>query len=60
MKKAILVLEKEFKGMMMAQTSPENTAYVNELQLAIQILKKYDDLYQKNIEKQLLTLNNNL
>lgn len=57
MKKAILVLEREFKGMMQAQTSPETTAYVNELQLAIQILKKYDDLYQKNIEKQLLTLN---
>ena len=51
---AIQVLEKALRDSMLMQQSPEAASHINQLQMAINLLKKHTALMEKEIEKQLL------
>lgn len=51
---AIQILEKALTDSLAMQSSPEAASYVNQLKVAISLLKKHTALMEKEIEKQLL------
>lgn len=50
---AIQILEKALLDSMQMQSSPSAKSYVNQLQLAINLLKKHTAVMEKEIEKKL-------
>lgn len=50
---AIQILERKLQESMAMQSSPEADSYVNSLQLALKVLKQYQDKMSKQIEKEL-------
>jgi len=50
---AISLLEKHYQSCMVMQSSPETTSYVNQITLAIKVLKDYQYKMDKLIEKEL-------
>ncbi len=51
---AIQILEKYLRDSMAMQQSPEADSYVNQLKLALKVLKQYQDKMEKQIEKELI------
>jgi len=56
---AIRILEKSLQDSMQMQQSPEADTYVNQLKLALKVLKQYQEKMEKAIEKELASETNN-
>lgn len=50
---AIQILEKAYSDSMQMQSSPEATSHVNQLRMAINLLKKHTEALEKAIAKEL-------
>jgi len=50
---AIKILEKALFDAGAMQSGPESSSYITQIQLAIKILKQYQDKMEKQIEKEL-------